>query len=389
MTDERLPMHARKRWFALAVAALACAAGQALAQPGTGRLQEDYLGPLLRTSCPADAKRMEPESIDLKTKRVLLQGVNPGRKTLGELTFVDGFHLTSPDKRFGGLSGIDVLDDGNLLAVSDAGDFVWIGLGADGVTPVSARISGMRDASGDALQGKVAADAEGLAVEGGVALVSFEGDHRVLAFDLGRCGAAARGAPVAGAHGEFGAAFRKANLKVGGNEGPEALALAPGWFMFVGLEARTDNASAISARAIEAPLDFSIRVGESAPSVVGLDVLPRDDDGLAAYSLHRSTNAMATNVIVLVETLFARDLDQANLPARIISDIDERSRARFRPAASRVLAGMNLFVTIDNFEGVAARRMPDGRVRLYVVADDNFSASQRTLLMVYDVAEQG
>ena len=46
---------------------------------------------------------------------------------------------------------------------------------------------------------------------------------------------------------------------------------------------------------------------------------------------------------------------------------------------------MNLLVTIDNFEGIAARQMPDGRVRLFIVSDDNFSASQRTLLMVYDV----
>ena len=54
-----------------------------------------------------------------------------------------------------------------------------------------------------------------------------------------------------------------------------------------------------------------------------------------------------------------------------------------------MLAQMNLFVTIDNFEGIAAGEMPDGRVRLYVIADDNFSAKQRTLLMVYDVAKRG
>jgi hypothetical protein len=41
-------------------------------------------------------------------------------------------------------------------------------------------------------------------------------------------------------------------------------------------------------------------------------------------------------------------------------------------------------VTIDNFEGIAAKQMPDGRVRLYIVSDDNFSDSQRTLLMVFD-----
>jgi len=37
-----------------------------------------------------------------------------------------------------------------------------------------------------------------------------------------------------------------------------------------------------------------------------------------------------------------------------------------------VLAQMNVLVTVDNFEGVAARQMPDGRVRLYVVSDEQF-----------------
>ena len=48
---------------------------------------------------------------------------------------------------------------------------------------------------------------------------------------------------------------------------------------------------------------------------------------------------------------------------------------------------MNIFVTIDNFEGIAARQMPDGSVRLYVISDDNFSIIQRTLLLQFMLAE--
>ena len=33
----------------------------------------------------------------------------------------------------------------------------------------------------------------------------------------------------------------------------------------------------------------------------------------------------------------------------------------------------------ENFEAIAARRAPDGRVLLYLLADDNFIALQRTL----------
>ena len=152
-------------------------------------------------------------------------------------------------------------------------------------------------------------------------------------------------------------------------------------------DAGPDSASPLSSRAIEAAPEFDLEIGKGMPPVVGLDILP-DGDALRVFSLHRSTRALDANVISIVETRFVRELDQANLPARIISEINERSHVRFRPESVRTLAQMNVLVTIDNFEGVAARQMPDGRVRLYVISDDNFSGKQRTLLMIYDVPRQ-
>jgi len=389
-------MHAHLRRQAVAMVALACAACGAEAQQWQESLSQHYLEPLLASSCPEDAERREPEAMDLRVRRAPLQAFNPMRKTIGELEFVGGFHLTSTDERFGGLSGLDLLEDGRLLAVTDAGDFVWIALDDDAATPISASLARMRDAGGQSIRRKRQGDAEGLAVIDGVALVSFEGDHRVLAFDIGKCGARARGVAVARSAGDLAAAFARQSIDVSGNEGLEALAVAPGWYLLAGLETKAGDASAVSARAIEAAPEFDIRIGEGAPPLVGLDVIPRGDDGndgnkeggFTAYSLHRSQNALASEVIVLIETEFERDFDQSSLRPSIISEIDERSRVRFRPAASRKLAAMNVLVSIDNFEGVAARRMPDGRVRLYVVSDDNFSKSQRTLLMVFDVAER-
>jgi hypothetical protein len=46
---------------------------------------------------------------------------------------------------------------------------------------------------------------------------------------------------------------------------------------------------------------------------------------------------------------------------------------------------MDLRTSIDNFEGLAVERRPDGAVRIYIVSDDNFSSSQRTLLMVFEL----
>ena len=41
-------------------------------------------------------------------------------------------------------------------------------------------------------------------------------------------------------------------------------------------------------------------------------------------------------------------------------------------------------LTIDNFEGLAAVPGPNGAIRFYLISDDNFSSSQRTLLVAFD-----
>ena len=40
----------------------------------------------------------------------------------------------------------------------------------------------------------------------------------------------------------------------------------------------------------------------------------------------------------------------------------------------------------DNFEGIALQRRDGGGIRLWLISDDNFSASQRTLLYAFDLA---
>jgi len=210
---------------ALAAVLLACLAGVAVAQPQAsdraGDLEREYLAPLRAKSCPPSVTRMQGETIALTVSAVPLQGMNPSRKAIGDLTFVAGFHLVSTDKRFGGLSDVDLLDDGRLLAITDQGDFVWLDLADDGVTPTRARIAPLQNAAGEPLRGKQEGDAEDLAYNDGLALVSFERDHRVLAFDIAGCSAAARGAPVTfgGYGGDFAAAFDSQNLKVDGNSG--------------------------------------------------------------------------------------------------------------------------------------------------------------------------
>lgn len=368
--------------------AVAAAPAADLALPGRAADLDTYLGLLRRTSCPTAVRRRVPDAIPIKASPVPLQAINPLRKKLDKLTFVAGFHLTSPAERFGGLSGLDVLDDGNLLAVSDQGDFVWIDLDKDGATPIAARISGMLDQNGEFLSAKAEGDAEGLAFNDGVALVSYERNHRVLAFDLAACGAAARGAPITmGGHGApLSQAFASSRIDVSSNSGPEPLAVTRDWYLLTGVETKSGNASPLSARPLEAPPDFNLRLGHGLPEFVGADVIETGKGGkdVRVFSLHRARNPLSSNVITIAETRFTRFLDQTNLPRHALGEIDERSHYRFAGGETRRLADMSLLLTIGNFEGIAAREMPDGRVRLYLISDNNFSAGQRTLLMVFD-----
>ncbi|MEZ5938501.1 MAG: esterase-like activity of phytase family protein [Hyphomonadaceae bacterium] len=358
--------------------------------PGPDLTLAGYLKGLREASCPLGVSMSEPETIDLQAKPVSLSRIG-ARKSIGKLTYLGGFQLTSSDPRFGGLSGLDVLETGDLLAVSDTGALVWIDLADDGLTPLAARMAPLNGADGRPLDGKLEADAEGLAYQDGLALVSFERDHRVLAYDIGGCGAAARGAPIVvqGSGRSLPDAFAKAGLSVGANSGPEPLAVTPDWNLFVGLETRVGGKGPLSARALEGAPSFDLALGEGAPDFVGLDLAPAPDDegDVVAYSLHRGFDNVLGNAIMIERTVFRRDLDQSNLPARIVNELNERSHVRFRGGESEVLASMGaLAINVDNFEGIAATPEPGGGTRLYIISDNNFSGRQRTLLMAFEVA---
>ncbi len=58
--------------------------------------------------------------------------------------------------------------------------------------------------------------------------------------------------------------------------------------------------------------------------------------------------------------------------------------------AGAVLAGETMAefrppLTVDNFEGVEARRGAKGETLIYLISDDNFNAEQRTLLMMFEL----
>lgn len=261
-----------------------------------------------------------------------------------------GWELTSDDPNFGGLSGL-ALAEGNLLAVTDAGG--WVGLGLVEGVPASATIAYMKAADGRFLSGKSENDAEGLAWREGIAFVSYERDFRVEAFDLGGCGAAARAVRVAALPGEFG------GQPVDTNAGPEALALTPEGALVFGYESAAESSSPIGQVLADGTGRWTGRLAGSPKgfALVAMDVvrLPSGED--REISLYRAFDPIRGARSVLVW-----------------GDGEAQRLTLSRP------------VLTDNFEGLAAEVLADGRLRLWIVSDDNFSKLQRTLLYAFDVA---
>jgi hypothetical protein len=331
---------------------------------------EEYLEGARARSCGQVQQAEDGFPVALSVRPITLDRLGLGQQRVGALRYVGGFHLSSDDAAFGGLSGVDVREDGGLLAVSDDGQWVWIDLAKDGVTPVGARKGPLLDASGEAFPNKAARDAEGLTLAGDVALVSFEQDHRILAYGVGACGIAARGVETV----RFTDAFRQAGIEVDGNSGLEALAATSDWIVLAGLETQRDDAGPVFASRIDAEPVLSHALGQGAPQLVGLDLV-EDPDGrtVRAYSLHRGFAPATGASISVVETVFER-----------------ADGGALRRTSERRLADMGaLLLNVDNFEAIAARPSGDGRVRLYIISDDNFSDRQRTLMMVFESGATG
>lgn len=316
----------------------------------------DHRQDIIRESCPDGPDDGFELSVLLAAEPVSLGEPDAIAKALPGLDFLGGWTLSASPSSFGGLSGLKIMTSGNLLAISDGGAFVEIGFDQDALAPTGwADLSFLRDERGEILTGKLEADAEGLELSGDIALVSFERHHRVMAFARGICGSNARAVPVA----EIPDAPPSLGSSIRNNSGAEALSFQSGRLM-VGLESVIDQLGPVAVVDAGGEVQFTAWPwldGEGLP-LVGLDAA----DG-ALFSLHRAYNPLTGNSILIMET--ADD------------------------GAMRVLGRLSKPLTVDNFEGIAVLDRPDGEQRLFIIADDNFSDRQRTLLFAFQVRPRG
>jgi hypothetical protein len=302
---------------------------------------------------------------------VPLDPSDPTRASVGSLRYMGGLSLRSADPRFGGLSDVRVSPDGaRLLAVSDCGSGLTASLtyGPDG------RLASLGDARlvalGDARGGATEIDAESLVVGGGGIEVGFEGRRgglRAYGLEPPFAGPPRRLPSPPGLGG------------CGSNGGLETMSATLDGRRLLVCEARRGASSTVPAwvgrgrtwTAREYPLHFDGGWMGEPFRPAGAALLPGGD----LLVVERRFPPIGVRVV---------RLSRASLEAdRLFEPVEI---ARFEPP-----------LTVDNFEGVEARRDPaSGRTLVYLLSDDNGCAKrgatrvpglQRTLLLMFALDE--
>jgi len=312
----------------------------------------------LHLSAPAIA-----EEVAVRAGAVSLLAEQPERLEVGRLRFLAGFRLQAEHEGFGGFSDIEVTADGSILrSVSDLGWFMVLPLAHDtdgrltGVGP--ADIGRLRGTDGNPLKAKAVADAEAMArLPDGSLLVAFERANRILRYAPGIDPRMERPRRIPVPPGF---------AKLPKNGGIETLAALSGDRILAIAEDGTDGSGGHSAWLRQSGEWSTLRLaveGSFAPT---------------------AATALPSGDLLLLERRFGFIGGfAARLSIIAKEDIVPGGRMQRRPVAE--IAGP---LTVDNFEGVAARPGPDGSTLIYLLSDDNTNPLQWTLLMQFQLAAE-
>ncbi|MBX2856513.1 MAG: esterase-like activity of phytase family protein [Rhodobacteraceae bacterium] len=288
-----------------------------------------------------------------------------GKQRIDALTHVGGWEFRSDEKRFGGLSGLEMRGE-NGFAVTDRG--AWLTFSFDrapnGVLTglKHAQMALLRDAARQPLTGR-SADAEALAVApGGRLAVSFEGGHRIEQY------AVVDGETLA-------ETAAPAFELLPRNGGLEALATAPDGALIAIAEEPPRNGSppdAAQGWRIAAPW----AEGET-PSPFRLD----RRDGFAPTGAAFGPD----KALYLVERRFHW---MTGVAARV-RRFPNPDFASGDLGGGEVLATLSGGLPIDNMEAITVEASQDGALLLTLLSDDNFSGWQRTLLLQFQYTPPG
>ncbi len=304
-------------------------------------------------------------SVDIRVIQRKLNPEAPRQERIDSLAWRGGLELTSPSRSFGGLSGIYVAPGGeDIVLLTDEGNWLagtlvyddrgWLAGFED------AKLGRLKDERGDPISRRAnRQDAEALVRRAdGSWAVAFEQLHRIHTYASG---------PLPDGTAEI--MDVPGDLPRGSNQAMEAMT--------------------------ELPDGRLIALREGAVSLSGPNAVYRgyirQDGAWQPFDYVRPKPTQPTDMAMgpdgLVYVSERHWSPVGGLTIRI---------ARFDPALlapgaaikATTLATMRPPLTIDNFEGIFLRESPDGALLVYVVSDDNFSAIQRTLLVMFEVLSE-
>jgi hypothetical protein len=306
-------------------------------------------------SSPPDGAMQQQNDGIVAARQVPLDVAAPERDKVGHLRYRGGLALRSTDKRFGGLSGLLVAQDGSdFIAVSDNG--YWIGAtlihDADGnlVGISDATITPMPGLDGAPLRSAEERDAEALArAAGGGVIVAFERDHRLWRYDEPGALPVAVDAPA-----ELDRQPSNAGMEALTTLGDgRLLAFSEGLVTQGGLAGWVqDDAGHWQRLTWRAGGDFQ---------PTGAVTLP-DGDVLVLERRYPPVGAR-----------FRRIAAASITPGAILDGTE--------------IARLEGSITVDNMEAIDTRLAADGTILVYVVSDDNYSPLQTSLLMMFELLD--
>ncbi|WP_279479007.1 esterase-like activity of phytase family protein [Aureimonas sp. SK2] len=321
------------------------------------------VGLLLSAALVAPSPRALSAETEVKARTIARFGIGSDAVRFGALDYVGGFSYSSSDRRLKGVSSIRMRPNGaGFLAVTDTGFWFAGAIRRDGqgrpVGIADARIAPILDKSGRAMPSKGEADAEGLAIVGNEAWVSFERDHRIEAFAPAFAPFESRGRREAHP-------IPKRELR--GNGGLETIA----------------------ASSKSSPLKGAVVV-VAEQSIDAKGNLLAAILGRGQFTVKRDEPWAATDGTFLPDgdlLLLERRFEGFGRVGMRIRRIDG---ATIRPGAlvdGPVIMEADLGQEIDNMEGLDAWQGADGHTYLSLVSDDNGSFFQRNLYLEFRLAE--
>ena len=310
------------------------------------------LGQCLDGSMPGGSTPARNQQIIIASTPVALDTSYPGRRRVGALRFLGGWHLTSDTRAFGGFSALDV--DGNIVtALGDGGTIVRFRLGRFG-NASDASIVTLPNGCGKVLR-KNDNDSEALAHDAARKnwWVSYEWRNAICRTNADfTIGEATRNPPTM-------AAWPR-------KKGPESMTrLADGRFVVIAEDAADSGKIqplVVFDRDPTDPAAVATTLGYRAPDgFKPTEIAELPDGRLLVLNRRFTLTSLFSIEVVLLPRL-------GEMPTGVLQG---PTIARFQ---SPVIA--------DNFEGLSVGT-ENGRTIIWMISDDNFMRWQRTLLLKF------